>query len=175
MESSDMAVIFLIAALVLSAAEILAPGLVLLPFGLGAGVAAVAGFLGASPLVQTLIFLVASAGFFFALRPIGRRLNESNSDKGVGVHRMEGARAVVLEAIGPRDSGMVRVGREEWRADSLNDVAFGVGANVTVVEVKGTRVLVRAGDPIDPDSRQPPIPPPTNEPPQTPPLGGNPP
>ena len=37
--------VFVVLAVLLSAAEIVAPGLVLLPFGLGAGVAAVARFL----------------------------------------------------------------------------------------------------------------------------------
>ena len=155
-----MAVAFLILALILSAAEIAAPGLVLLPFGLGAGVAAVAGFLGADPLFQMAIFVIASGGFFFALRPIGKRLNESTSDKGVGVKRLDGAAGVVLEGIGARDSGMVRIDREEWRADSAHNTAIAAGANVIVVEVRGTRVIV------EPSGFLP------TQPPTSPPLGG---
>ncbi len=160
MDSGQMAVAFLVLALILSAAEIAAPGLVLLPFGLGAGVAAVAGFLGADPLIQVAIFVVTSAGFFFALRPIGRRLNESTSDQGVGVKRLDGAAGVVLEEIGARDSGMVRIDREEWRADSAQNTALAVGANVIVVEVRGTRVIV------EPSGTLP------WKPPTSPPLGG---
>jgi membrane protein implicated in regulation of membrane protease activity len=162
MESQDWAVVFLIAGILLAVAELAAPGLVLLPFGLGAICAAVVGFLGGEPVVQGIVFVVASTGFFFALRPLGRKLNESDSDKGIGVKRMNGAAGVVLQAITANETGMVRVDREEWRAESANGQAIPAGSEVQVVEVKGTRVVVIA-------TRLAPTPPPMN-----PPLGGEP-
>jgi membrane protein implicated in regulation of membrane protease activity len=68
-ESGTLAVIFVVLAVALSALEIVAPGPVLLPFGLGAGVAGISGFPGAPVPVQLLVFLVASFGFFLGLRP----------------------------------------------------------------------------------------------------------
>ena len=142
-----MAVIFLVVGLGLSAAEIAAPGLILLPFGIGGVVAAAAGFLGAAPLVQTIVFIVASLAIFLALRPVARRLNESERDEGIGSRRLVGAHAVVLEEIPANDAGMVRIDREQWRAESLDETRVPVGTAVTVTEVRGTRVIVNADSP----------------------------
>jgi membrane-bound ClpP family serine protease len=75
---------------------------------------------------------------------------------------MNGAAGVVLQAITANETGMVRVDREEWRAESANGQAIPAGSEVQVVEVKGTRVVVIA-------TRLAPTPPPMN-----PPLGGEP-
>jgi membrane protein implicated in regulation of membrane protease activity len=50
----------------------------------------------------------------------------------------------VLQDIGagPDGSGLVRVGREDWRAQSLDGSAIAAGAVVRIVEVRGTRVVV---------------------------------
>ena len=144
MEPGSAAVVFVVLAVLLSAAEILAPGLVLLPFGLGAGVAAVAGFLGAPALLQAVIFVVASFGFYLGLRPLSRRLNDDAPSDGVGAQRLIGATGVVLERIEPGDTGMVRVDREEWRAEAEAGEPLLPGMAIRVVQVRGTRVVVLA-------------------------------
>lgn len=144
---------WVILAVVLVCAEIFVPGFVLLPFGLGAGVAAIVGFAGAGFGWQLGAFVVSSALFFAALRPLARRLNQVADPPGVGANRLLGESGVVLDRLGPDDPGLVRVDREQWRADSADGRVLDVGARVVVVEVKGTRVLVRAADPsTDPSS-----------------------
>ncbi|MGB3411553.1 MAG: NfeD family protein [Microthrixaceae bacterium] len=142
MEPETLAAIFVVAGVVLSALELIAPGLVLLPFGLGAFIAAIAGFFGAAPLTQLVIFLVASALFFLALRPISRRLNRGEPNDGIGSRRLIGTEGVVLEDIHTGDTGMVRIDREEWRAESADGSNMPVGLKIKVVDVRGTRVLV---------------------------------
>jgi membrane protein implicated in regulation of membrane protease activity len=144
MDGTTVAVVFLVAGLALSGLEIVAPGFVLLPFGLGAVIASIPGFLGASPLAQCLVFLAASLTFFLALRPVARRLNQSTADEGVGARRLVGARGVVLEEIPAGDSGLVRVDRETWRAEAADESAIPSGTPVAVTEVRGTRVMVVA-------------------------------
>jgi membrane protein implicated in regulation of membrane protease activity len=159
------AVAFLIGGVVLCAVELVAPGLVVLPFGIGALVASVAGFLGAAPAVQAVVFLVVSAAAFAALRPLARRLNRAGEDDGVGARRLVGAHAVVLEHIRPGETGLVRVDREEWRAESAEGSALSPGAAVRVVEVRGTRVLVEpAAAPSGPLPADRPTGPPTEPP-----------
>lgn len=135
-------VIFVIAAVTLFVMEIITPGLYFVPFGIGAAIAAIAGFLGANEIVQMSIFIVVSFAFFLALRPLGRRLNASQSDLGIGADRLLGAEGIVVEMIEPNEVGLVRIDREEWRAESANNELLGVGTNITVTEVRGTRVLV---------------------------------
>lgn len=144
MEPGTLAVVFVILAVALCALEIVAPGLVLLPFGLGAAVAAVAGFLGAPVAAQLIVFLVASFGFFLALRPLARRLNRSGPTDGIGATRLIGGTGVVLEPIASGETGLVRIDREEWRAESADSVALDPGTTIQVTDVRGTRVVVIA-------------------------------
>lgn len=119
------------------------PGLVLLPFGMGAFIAAIAGFFGADPVVQLVIFVVASALFFLALRPLSHRLNKGEPNDGIGSRRLIGTEGVVLEDIEPGDTGMVRIDREEWRAEAADGSGMPTGLKIKVVDVRGTRVLVQ--------------------------------
>jgi|SRR5690606_32174247 membrane protein implicated in regulation of membrane protease activity len=139
-----MAVIFVVAAVALSALEIVTPGFVLLPFGLGAGVAALTGAFGLDPIWQVVVFALASLAFFIGLRPLSRRLNAVGPEDGVGADRLLGAQGIVLEHIPAGDTGMVRIDREEWRAQAADDAVLPPGTTVKVVEVRGTRVLVVA-------------------------------
>ncbi|MBK8048882.1 MAG: NfeD family protein [Anaerolineales bacterium] len=62
----------------------------------------------------------------------------------VGIDRVLGQQAVVLEEVNPLHArGMVRVAREEWRADSLDGQVIPRGSIVDVVRVEGTRLIVR--------------------------------
>lgn len=142
MDPEVLTVVFVVAAVVLSALEIVAPGLVLLPFGLGAAVAALSGVLGADSIWQLLVFILASFGFFLGLRPLSRRLNAIGAGHRIGADRLIGARGTVLELIAPGETGMVRIEREEWRAEAADEQVLVPGANVKVVEVRGTRVVV---------------------------------
>ena len=56
---------------------------------------------------------------FAGLRPLARRLDRNVSDAdGVGSRRLIGRQGTVLEAIEPGHLGLVRVEREEWRAEA---------------------------------------------------------
>ncbi|MGH9215052.1 MAG: NfeD family protein, partial [Acidimicrobiales bacterium] len=44
------------------------------------------------------------------------------------------------------DVGLVRVDREEWRAQSTDGSAIPIGTAVRVADVQGTRVIVAAVD-----------------------------
>lgn len=153
MDADNVWVIFVVAAVLLSALEIVVPGLVLLPFGLGAAVAAIVGALGADPAWQIVVFVLASFAFFMALRPLSRRLNAVGPAHGVGAERLVGATGTVLEHIAAGETGVVRIDREEWRAEAAANQALVPGTAVTVVEVRGTRVVVVA-DHVEPLGRR---------------------
>lgn len=142
MDPTPVAVALLVVGVLLCAIELVAPGLVILPFGVGALVASITGFLGAAPVVQAVVFLVVSLVAFVALRPIAKRLNAGDSQDGVGARRLIGAHGVVLEHIDPGETGLVRVDREEWRAEAMHGDGLVVGTAIRVVDVRGTRVVV---------------------------------
>ncbi|MEM7276385.1 MAG: NfeD family protein, partial [Actinomycetota bacterium] len=117
----------------------------LLPFAAGALVASVVSLTGIHFLLTWLVFLVVSVGAFFGMRPLARRLDANAPEiAGIGANRLQGANGVVLSPISatPGDAGVVKVGTEEWRADTRDGVALTAGSKIRVVEVQGTRLLV---------------------------------
>ncbi|MEZ5252921.1 MAG: NfeD family protein [Microthrixaceae bacterium] len=137
--------VWLIATAVFLGGELLTAGaLVLLPFALGTGVAATIAFAGVDVEWQWLMFLLVAIVTSFAFLPLRRRLDRAPQHVGVGAGRLLNQEAVVLETIeeGPTGVGMVRVGRETWRATSGDGRRFDIGTHVTVTSVEGTGVVV---------------------------------
>lgn len=125
--------------------EMLTPGtFFLLPFAAGALVAMIAAFAGAGLALQWLLFLVVSAAAAFAFIPLRNRLDAVEPGDGIGSRRMVNQQGVVLSAIAPGADGigLVRIGREEWRAESSTRAGIPEGAVIQVVDVRGTGVIV---------------------------------
>ncbi len=125
----------------------------LLPFAIGAVVATVLAFAGADVAVQWAAFVAVSAVAFAAFRPLARRLDADERHEGIGARRWIGQHAKVLTEIpaGADETGLVRIGREEWRAGSLDGSAIPAGTAVRVVDVVGTRLVVWPAE-LDPGS-----------------------
>lgn len=115
-----------------------------LPFALGCALAAISAMAGASLAVEIGVFLVASSAAFGLLWPLGRRLDRTGNQGQVGATRWVGKEAVVLQEI-PSEvngTGLVRLDREQWRAESGARVKIPVGSTVLVTRVDGTRLVV---------------------------------
>jgi membrane protein implicated in regulation of membrane protease activity len=148
-------------ATVLAVGEIAVAGtFFLLSFAIGAGAAAVVAFLGGGLALQWLVFVATSAVSVGVLAPIGRRLDTRNPAPPAGAHRWEGRLATVITAIpaGLHETGLVRIDREEWTAETTNGTALSAGALVVVARVAGTRMVV-IPRPIDVAPRAAPAPP----------------
>lgn len=147
MDGNDQLIIaWAILGISLMGLEIVAPGFFLMPLGIGglaaAGVAAADGGLA----WQLLGFAIVAAAAFGALRPFARRMNEQDSGLRTGSERLIGAQATVLETV-TSHSGMVRVDREDWNAEAADGTTFPAAATVTVLEIRGTRLIVGAPTP----------------------------
>jgi membrane protein implicated in regulation of membrane protease activity len=138
--------IWLVAAVVLALGELAVPGtFFVVSFAIGAALAALVSFLGASVLVGWFVFVGGTVGALAVLVPIGRRMNTAPDGGPVGATRFQDQRGVVLTAIppGPHETGIVRVQREEWRAENEDGTAVAPGTEVLVLGVDGTRLVVR--------------------------------
>jgi membrane protein implicated in regulation of membrane protease activity len=147
--------VWIIATAVFAVGEMTSPGsFFLAPFAVGALVAALLAFADVSVAVEWIVFLLVSVATLAALRPLARRLDRDALDHGVGSRRLVGTRATVLRDIpGASELGMVRVDREEWRAQSTDGTPIAAGTTVRVADVQGTRVIVSAVDALPaPDS-----------------------
>jgi inner membrane protein len=142
--------IWIVAATGFVVGEIAMPGtFFLLSFAVGAAAAAVVAFANGSLLVQWIAFVAGSAAALALLVPLGRRLDARQQQASVGATRFEGRSATVLVDIpaGTQETGLVRLDREEWRAETADGVAVPAGSVVRVLRVEGTRLVV-SSDPI---------------------------
>jgi membrane protein implicated in regulation of membrane protease activity len=137
--------IWLVAVVLFALAEVFTPVLFfMLSFALGAAAAAVAAFAGGGALVQWLLFVGVTAASLAALVPLGRRLEGRDEVHPVGANRWEGRTATVVTEIpaGKHQTGLVRIDRETWKAESTNGMGVPEGATVLVTHVTGTRLIV---------------------------------
>ncbi len=138
--------IWLAAVVVLAVSEIAVPGsFFMISFSVGALVATIAAFAGAEIWLQWAAFVIGSAGALALLIPIGRKLNAAPNRSAAGVYRWVGHEGVVLRRIpggGTHDTGLVRVEREEWRAEGDTMDPIEVDTPIRVVRVDGTRLVV---------------------------------
>lgn len=124
-------------------AEIFTMGFFLLWFGVGAALAGVLALLGLGMGWQLGSFIIVSLVLFL----ISRRFAEKFTKKqppGVGADRFIHKKGVVIEKIDNiKNTGRVRIGKEEWRADSHTDEVIPVGKTVAVDRVDGTHLVVK--------------------------------
>ena len=136
---------WLILALIFFVGELLTAGFFLVAFGIGAALAAVAAFAGLDILWQLGIFVVVSAIAVFSLRRFADSVSPTKPRAQVGIDRVLGKKAVVIESINALNgTGIVRVDAEEWRAlPEDRTQIIPEKSTVEVLEVNGTRLVVR--------------------------------
>ncbi len=127
--------------------EMVTPGtFFFLPFAAGALGSAIAAFAGASIAVQWILFLGLSVLTSVSFIPLRKRLDRIDPPTGVGSQRILHQEGVIVVSVGagPTGSGTVRIGREQWRAESVDQRAIDEGTVVRVVDIRGTGVIVEA-------------------------------
>ena len=135
--------IWMIIAALFVIGEIFTAGFFLFCFGIGAAVAGVLAFLGASFGWQLAVFVVVSGILFASSRRLAERFSKKQPP-GIGADRFIGKRGIVLDEIdNSLNTGRVRLDKEEWRADSENDTVIPAGKRVAVVRLDGTHLIVK--------------------------------
>jgi membrane protein implicated in regulation of membrane protease activity len=138
-------ILWVVAACILGLGEMHTGGLYLLPFAVGAGLAAVVSVLGVGLPLVLLVFVLASALAFGGLRPVARRHRRLPPAIRTGAAALVGHRAMVLERIANNEGvGCVKIDNGEvWTARSYDeDEVINVGERVEVVEIRGATALV---------------------------------
>jgi membrane protein implicated in regulation of membrane protease activity len=137
----NMAVIWFVFALLLFIAEMLLPAFFLFWFGAGALVATVAAYFGFSMGVQWFLFLAVSGTLVVLSRKFFTSVTKEPTTK-ANIDAYIGMKGIVIEDIDPiKDTGIVRVKKEEWRADSNEYVRK--GERVEVVGSEGVHLIVK--------------------------------
>ena len=138
-----MALIWLIVALVLAAAEMLTGDMSLLMLGGGALAAAAAHGVFDWPLwADGAVFLVVSVLLLVLVRPVLRRRLTPQPHQAIGIRALEGRSARVLGRVA-RDEGQVKLDGEVWTARPFNDDdVYEPGDLVTVMHIDGATAVV---------------------------------
>ena len=122
--------------------EIFTAAFFLFWFSVGAGVTAVVSIFGVAPTWQLVTFVVVSLGLLMVSRPFADRVS-GEQPAGIGANRFVGEKCRVLEDIDTdENTGRVRLGQDEWRAESQSKKPIAAGRHVEVVAVNGTRLVV---------------------------------
>jgi len=130
------------AALFLGFAEMVTAGFFMLPFAVGAALAAILAFLDVAAEIQLTVFIASSLVSLVLLQRFVQKGDEHQP--AVGSNRFVGQRALVLETVDRASgSGRVRMDTEEWRAVTDGD-PIEQGSEVRVVDVRGARLVVEA-------------------------------
>ena len=128
------------AAIGLGLGEALTATFFLLPFALGAGVAALLAWVDVHVVVQWIAFFAGTAVSWFYVQRFARAVDR-RPQEAVGANRFLHARGVVVREVDDAGSGLVRVHSEEWRA-TTEGRPIAAGQNVVVIEVRGTKLVV---------------------------------
>ena len=133
---------WLIAAGVLAVGEIATMGFFLGPIAVAATLAAIVAAAGAGLAIQWVVFIAASLGTVFVLRPIARRHLKTPAALRTGTAALVGTTATVLQRV-DRDGGQVKIAGEVWTARSYDDDdSFEPGTRVEVMKIDGATALV---------------------------------
>lgn len=136
------ALIWLVAGIVLVAAELLSGALVLLMIGGGALAAAASSALGAPVAVDVLVFAAGSLLLLFGARPALKHRVHRGLDTRTNVDALVGGKAMVLSTVDAHD-GRVKIGGEVWSARCYDhDEVLEPGRTVTVMDISGATAVV---------------------------------
>jgi membrane protein implicated in regulation of membrane protease activity len=140
----DAWVLWLIAAVVLAAAEVVNLSFFLFPFAIGAAGAALVALAGAGTPIAVVVFAVLTAVSFGIVRPIARRHLRTPPQIRTGTAALVGTTAIVTERIANDEGvGCVRLNGELWTARSFDDdKVIEPGTRVHVMEIRGATALV---------------------------------
>jgi membrane protein implicated in regulation of membrane protease activity len=135
-------VLWLVAAGLFTAGEVVSLDLVLLMFAGGAVGGAVVALAGGGVPFQLIAFLAVSAFLIAGVRPVAKAHLENRTPRHLdGVQALVGRTAVVTRTVG-RSSGRIQVGADEWTARTGFGETFDVGETVRILQVDGATAVV---------------------------------
>ncbi|MCP2288142.1 NfeD family protein [Nocardia amikacinitolerans] len=137
---------WLVAGILLAAAEMLTGDLTLLMIGVAAlGTAGVSAAADTSLVIDAVVFAVITAVLMLGVRPVLRRRFGTPPPIPTNVDALPGKSALVLEEVAAH-SGRVKLGGEVWTARPMNpDEVYEPGATVYVMKIDGATAVVWKG------------------------------
>jgi membrane protein implicated in regulation of membrane protease activity len=133
---------WMIAAVALTAGEIITTGFFLGPIAVAALLAAVVALVGGGVVLQLVVFALVAAASLAVLRPIAKRHLHMPAQLRTGTAALIGTKALVLERVDV-NGGTVKIGGEVWTARAYDeDAVLEPGERVDVMKIDGATALV---------------------------------
>ena len=139
---------WLIVAGVFLIAEIFTTGFLIFWVGIGALFAMLSSFVTDNVIIQTKVFVIASALFILLTRPLVKKYVAKDQDNVVtNAKAIIGKTGVVTQNISKIEgAGLVKIGEEVWSAISNSCDEIKKGTEIKVLDIEGVKLVV---DPID--------------------------
>lgn len=143
MEAIPWIWIWTIAAAILFIGEMLSLSFFLLPFAVGAVIAAIFSAIGLDLVWQVVVFIVASVISLFALRPLARRWTRKGGNVKAGAERLVGMQGKVVEGQSQTGEFRVVVGGEHWNASTEEGKRLEPKTTIEVIAINSNTLLVK--------------------------------
>ena len=141
---NELSIFWLVAIIVLGIVEAVTVGLVTIWFALGALAALISSLFGGPLWLQILLFFVVTTVSLITTRPLVKKYFSKSSHKPTNADMVIGEMAQVTEAINNIEgTGAVKCQGKEWSARSENGEIIVEGAIVTVVNIRGVKLIVK--------------------------------
>ncbi|WP_007023939.1 NfeD family protein [Saccharomonospora iraqiensis] len=138
------ALIWLLVGLGLIVAEVLSGEFVLVMLGAGALAGAASATVSGNPIIDVLVFAVASVGLLVLARPALKRRFLAGSGLRTNTEALIGTGAVAVTRV-DHSGGQVKISGDTWSARSVAEgEVIEPGTTVTVVEISGATAVVSA-------------------------------
>ncbi|WP_253288685.1 NfeD family protein [Intestinibacter bartlettii] len=140
--SISIGTFWFIVAIIFGVGELMTTSLTLIWFSIGALISMVLSIFIESILIQVIIFAVISIGLLvIATKYLVDR--DKNVKYNTNLQGIISQKAIVIKAIEPYETGIVKLNGEEWTAISKDEVKIEKGRIVEVVEIEGVKLIVR--------------------------------
>ena len=138
--------VWLIAAVVLLAGELMTSGFFLFWFAMGAlGASGTAAFTSSMP-IQISVFILISGVLLFFSRQLGERMGRGKPDINTNASALIGKSGIVTREILPHQKGMVDVNGQEWSCVSEDPILIPEGSLVIIESLQGVTLKVVPAD-----------------------------
>ena len=135
--------VWMVIAAIFIIGEIFTAGFFLLWFGIGAAAAGILAIFNLGAGWQWATFVVVSGVLFAISRRFAERITKKQPP-GIGADRFIGMKGVVLEEVNnTKNTGRVRIEKDEWRADSDSGEVIPVDTRIEVVRLVGTHLIIK--------------------------------
>lgn len=131
--------------------EIITVGFLVFWIAIAALVAMVVSFFTTNIIIQTSVFVIASAILILATKPFVKKFLDVKQTK-TNAFSIIGQKALVIKEISSHSIGQIKIRGEVWSAESESDETITEGSEVEILEINGVKALVKSLDKVKVES-----------------------